>query len=87
MLHPTSLQVLKSSFPFLFPSNDGKDGSDVGYKSKYVLVTQVQYKLMMRSSGGRINRFDNGNEENIMSPSRDGSGWYFCYSFIASMHR
>ena len=34
-LRPTSLQVLKSLFPFPFPSNDG---SDVGYKSKYVLV-------------------------------------------------
>ena len=36
-LRPSSLQVLKSLFPFLFPSNDG---SDVGYKSKskYVLL-------------------------------------------------
>ena len=34
-LRPTSLQVLKSLFPFLFPSNNG---SDVRYKSKYVLL-------------------------------------------------
>ena len=34
-LRPTSLQVLKSLFPFLFPLNDG---SDEGHKSKYVLV-------------------------------------------------
>ena len=32
---PTSLQVLKSLFPFLFPLNDG---SDEGHKSKNVLV-------------------------------------------------
>ena len=44
MLRPESLQVLKSSFPFLFPSNDGSDG---GYKSKY--VSTLLYKLTMRS--------------------------------------